>query len=103
MGTSTIPTKSWDAILDQAAAEAGTTTERARQVYAAIAASIAKTIRRNNDYEITNWGTFRRSKRAARNGTNPRTGAHIKIKSHMIARFILTPHLKHRLKTVGFA
>ena len=95
------PATSWDAIIKAAAEEANTTPERARAVYRAIAASIAATLRKNNDYPIDNWGTFAVARRAARNGTNPRTHAHIKIASKKVARFRLTPHLRHRIVTMG--
>ena len=55
-----------------------------------ISASLAK----GKEVRIQGFGTFKVSKRAARNGVNPRTGESIKIKAMNVASFKAGKELK---------
>jgi DNA-binding protein HU-beta len=45
------------------------------------------TLKKNGSVSIVGFGTFAVSKRAARSGRNPRTGAAIKIKAAKVPKF----------------
>jgi DNA-binding protein HU-beta len=49
--------------------------------------AVAKTLKKGNKVTLVGFGTFSVSKRAARNGRNPQTGATIKIKAKKVAKF----------------
>ncbi|HAN65669.1 MAG TPA: DNA-binding protein HU [Chitinophagaceae bacterium] len=49
--------------------------------------AVTKTLKSGNKVTLVGFGTFSVSKRAARNGRNPQTGAVIKIKAKKVARF----------------
>ena len=48
---------------------------------------VKSTLRKNDSVSLVGFGTFSVSKRAARTGRNPRTGAAIKIKSAKVPKF----------------
>lgn len=49
--------------------------------------AVTKTLKSGNKVTLVGFGTFSVSKRAARNGRNPQTGAVIKIKAKKVAKF----------------
>ena len=49
--------------------------------------AITKTLKGGGKVTMVGFGTFSVSKRAARNGRNPQTGAVIKIKAKKVAKF----------------
>ncbi len=49
--------------------------------------SIKKSLKKGELVSLVGFGTFYVSKRAARNGRNPRTGATIKIKAAKVPKF----------------
>ena len=49
--------------------------------------AVAKTLKKGDKVTLVGFGTFSVSKRAARNGRNPQTGATIKIKAKKVAKF----------------
>ncbi|MBL7736709.1 MAG: HU family DNA-binding protein [Chitinophagaceae bacterium] len=49
--------------------------------------AIAKTLKKGGKVTLVGFGTFSVTKRAARNGRNPQTGATIKIKAKKVAKF----------------
>jgi DNA-binding protein HU-beta len=49
--------------------------------------TVAKTLKRGDKVTLVGFGTFSVTKRAARNGRNPQTGATIKIKAKKVAKF----------------
>ncbi|HEV3411219.1 MAG TPA: HU family DNA-binding protein, partial [Puia sp.] len=49
--------------------------------------TIAKTLKKGDKVTLVGFGTFSVSKRAARTGRNPQTGAAIKIKAKKVAKF----------------
>ena len=53
----------------------------------AFTGAITKTLKGGGKVTLVGFGTFSVSKRAARNGRNPQTGAVIKIKAKKVAKF----------------
>ena len=49
--------------------------------------AVTKTLNGGGKVTLVGFGTFSVSKRAARNGRNPQTGAVIKIKARKVAKF----------------
>ena len=49
--------------------------------------AVTKTLKSGNKVTLVGFGTFSVSKRNARTGRNPQTGAAIKIKAKKVARF----------------
>jgi DNA-binding protein HU-beta len=54
---------------------------------AAIIEAVKKTLKKGETVTLVGFGTFSASKRAARTGRNPRTGAPLKIKAAKVPRF----------------
>jgi DNA-binding protein HU-beta len=59
--------------------------------------AVTKTLKGNGKVTLVGFGTFSVSKRAARNGRNPQTGAVIKIKAKKVARFKAGKELTSKL------
>jgi DNA-binding protein HU-beta len=59
--------------------------------------AIAKTLKKGDKVTLVGFGTFSVSKRAARNGRNPQTGATIKIKAKKVAKFKAGKELASRV------
>jgi DNA-binding protein HU-beta len=60
----------------------------------ALTLAIAKELKKNQKFSIPGFGSFSVSKRAARQGRNPRTGEAIKIKASKGVRFKAGTKLK---------
>jgi len=58
---------------------------------------VKKTLKKGETVSIVGFGTFAESKRAARTGRNPRTGAAIKIKAAKVPKFRPGKALKDHL------
>ena len=61
------------------AAAAGVSQDAASKVLASMVEIVTSELKKGGDVNITGFGAFRVSKRAARNGVNPQTGEKIKI------------------------
>lgn len=59
--------------------------------------AVTKTLKGGGKVTLVGFGTFSVSKRAARNGRNPQTGAVIKIKAKKVAKFKAGKELSSRL------
>jgi DNA-binding protein HU-beta len=59
---------------------------------------ITKSLKTGKDVVLTGFGTFTVSKRKARTGRNPQTGAAIKIPAKTVARFKAGKALKDAVK-----
>ncbi len=59
----------------------------AENVLNAVTHNISKCLRRKDKITLTGFGTFYVSKRKARTGRNPQTGAEITIKARSVPRF----------------
>lgn len=60
--------------------------------------SIQKALKKKQDVTLVGFGTFKVSKRKARKGRNPQTGAEIKIKAKNVPKFIPGKALKAAIK-----
>ena len=74
------------------------TKTQAEQVVNAVFKSIAASLKKGNDARFVGFGTFALSKRSARTGRNPRTGATIKIPASKTTRFRAGKELKDSIK-----
>jgi DNA-binding protein HU-beta len=59
---------------------------------------IKKTLKKGNSITLVGFGTFSVSKRKARMGRNPQTGAAVKIAARKVARFKAGKGLKDAVK-----
>lgn len=75
------------ALIAKLADDAGITKTQANAALDAFTAAVAKALKKNDRVTLVGFGTFSVSKRAARNGRNPQTGAVIKIKAKKVATF----------------
>jgi DNA-binding protein HU-beta len=76
---------------------AGITKTQANVSLDAFTDAVAKTLKGNGKVTLVGFGTFSVSKRAARNGRNPQTGAVIKIKAKKVAKFKAGKELSAKL------
>ena len=84
-------------LIEEVAKVTCTKKEAAQAVDATIAA-IQKALKKGNDVVLTGFGTFRVSKRKARKGRNPQTGAAIKIRAKKVPVFKAGKSLKDAVK-----
>lgn len=76
-----------DDLIAAVADDAGLTKSDAARVVGSVFETIASNLSRNNEVRVTGFGTFAVSKRAAREGRNPRTGEKIRIPASNQAKF----------------
>jgi DNA-binding protein HU-beta len=76
---------------------AGITKTQANLSLDAFTDAVTKTLKGNGKVTLVGFGTFSVSKRAARNGRNPQTGAVIKIKAKKVAKFKAGKELSAKL------
>ncbi|HVV03263.1 MAG TPA: HU family DNA-binding protein [Puia sp.] len=74
-------------LIDKIAADAEISKKEANAVLDSFTEAIAKTLKKGDKVTLVGFGTFSVSKRAARTGRNPQTGATIKIKAKKVAKF----------------
>ncbi len=74
-------------LINQIAEDAGITKTQANTALNSFVDAVAKSLKKGDKVTLVGFGTFAVSKRAARNGRNPRTGESIKIKARKVARF----------------
>ncbi len=67
--------------------DAGITKTQANDVLNSFTTTVTKTLKKGDKVTLVGFGTFSVSKRAARTGRNPQTGATIKIKAKKVAKF----------------
>jgi len=74
-------------LIAQMAKDAGTTKVSAKASLDSLIGSITKSLKKGSRVSLVGFGTFSISKRGARIGRNPRTGASIQIAARKVARF----------------
>lgn len=74
-------------LIAKIADDAGVTKTQANAALDSFVAAVTKTLKGGGKVTLVGFGTFSVTKRAARNGRNPQTGAVIKIKAKKVARF----------------
>ena len=73
------------------------TKKEAQAAVDSIFTCIPKVLKKGQPITIAGFGTFKVTKRKARNGRNPRTGETIKIKASKAPRFVASKTLKDLL------
>ena len=74
-------------LIDHIARQADISKAAAGRALEALIGGVKATLKKNNSVSLVGFGTFSVSKRAARTGRNPRTGAAIKIKAAKVPKF----------------
>ena len=75
-------------LIDAIAKDAEITKAAAKKALESFVANVTETLKKKDGkVSLVGFGTFSVSKRAARNGRNPQTGAVIKIKAKKVAKF----------------
>lgn len=74
-------------LIAKLADDAGITKTQANATLDSFISAITKTLKGGGKVTLVGFGTFSVTKRAARTGRNPQTGAVIKIKAKKVARF----------------
>jgi len=82
-------------LIEQVQSAAGLETKRdAEAAVDAVFDSIAKAMSRGEEVSVPGFGTFKVSKRSARQGINPRTGEKIQIAAKTVPKFSAGKGLK---------
>jgi DNA-binding protein HU-beta len=84
-------------LIDHIAKQADISKAAAARALEAVVGGVKATLKKSGSVAIAGFGTFTVSKRAARTGRNPRTGASIKIKSAKVPKFRPGKALKDHL------
>ena len=74
-------------LIAKLAEDAGITKTQANDVLDSFTETVTKALKKGDKVTLVGFGTFSVTKRAARNGRNPQTGATIKIKAKKVAKF----------------
>lgn len=85
-------------LIDAAAKDAGISKAAAGKVIDTFLNSIKKALRKGEKVTLVGFGTFSVSKRKARIGRNPQTGAEIKIPATKAPKFTAGKALKSEVK-----
>jgi len=84
-------------LIAKIAEDAGITKTQANACVDSVIEGVTKTLKGGGKVTLVGFGTFSVSKRAARNGRNPQTGAVIKIKARKVAKFKAGKELQAKL------
>ena len=74
-------------LIAKVAEETKLTKADCQRVIEATLEATKKAVKKGEEVRLVGFGTFVRSKRAARKGRNPQTGKEIQIKAHNVPRF----------------
>jgi len=74
-------------LINQIIEDASISKAEATEALNSVLGSIEKTLKKDDKVTLIGFGTFSISKRAARMGRNPQTGAEIKIKAKKVIKF----------------
>lgn len=74
-------------LIDSMAADAGISKAAAKAALESFMGSVTSTLKGGGKVALVGFGTFSVSKRAARTGRNPQTGAEITIAAKNVAKF----------------
>ena len=74
-------------LINKLADDAGITKTQANTALDSFVEAVTKTLKGGGKVTMVGFGTFSVSKRKARKGRNPQTGAEINIKARRVARF----------------
>ena len=85
-------------MIEHIAGAAGMSKAAAGRAVDAFIGAVKTTLKKNGTVTLVGFGTFAVSKRAARTGRNPQTGAALKIKASKVAKFKAGKALKDAIK-----
>lgn len=85
-------------LIEHVAKQADISKAAAGRALDAVVGAVKTTLKKGGSVTITGFGTFAATKRAARAGRNPRTGAAIKIKAAKVPKFRPGKALKDGIK-----
>lgn len=74
-------------LIDAMAAEAGISKAQAKKALDSFTENVSGALKKGGRVSLVGFGSFSVSKRAAREGRNPQTGATIKIAAKNVAKF----------------
>lgn len=74
-------------LIDAMAADAGISKAAAKAALESFMGSVTSTLKKGDKVALVGFGTFSVSKRSARTGRNPQTGAEIQIAAKNVAKF----------------
>lgn len=74
-------------LIEHIATQADISKAAATRALEAVIDGVKATLKKNGSVSIVGFGTFAVTKRVARTGRNPRTGAEIKIKAAKVPKF----------------
>lgn len=87
-----------DELIEAVSAKVGCSKKEAGEVLEAILDNITMALSKGNKVVLTGFGVFKTSKRAARQGVNPKTGAKIRIPASVVPKFKAGKALKDAVK-----
>jgi len=87
-----------DYLIEQMASKAGVTKTQADAVLRAFTDVVTATLSTGDTIGLTGFGTFQISKRAARQGVNPRTGEKLQIPAMNVPKFKAGKALKDAVR-----
>lgn len=85
-------------LIGKIADDAGISKAAADRALSSLLSNITKTLKNGDRISLVGFGTFSISKRAARIGRNPQTGAEIKIKATKVPKFSAGKSLKEAVR-----
>ncbi len=85
-------------LIEQIAKSADISKAAAGRALDATVSAVKASLKKGGEVSLVGFGTFYVSKRAARNGRNPQTGATIKIKAAKVPKFRAGKALKDAVK-----
>lgn len=85
-------------LIDAMAADAGISKAAAKKALDSFTNNVAGTLSKGGRVSLVGFGSFSVSKRSAREGRNPQTGATIKIAAKAVAKFKPGAELNAKLK-----
>jgi len=87
-----------DQVIEQVASKVGISKKEAGEAVEALLDAISNALSKGDSVTFTGFGAFSVSKRAARDGVNPRTGEKIKIAATTVPKFKAGKSLKQAVK-----
>ena len=85
-------------LLEVMAQKANITKKQAGEALEALTGGITDALKKGKNVALTGFGTFKTSKRAARQGVNPATGAKIQIPAAIVPKFSAGKGLKEAVR-----
>jgi DNA-binding protein HU-beta len=85
-------------LIDKMASDADVSKAAAEKALKSFIEAVTKTVKKGNKLTLVGFGTFSVSKRKARTGRNPQTGATIKIAARKVPKFKAGKSFKDAVK-----